>query len=195
MSVVVNRVAACYAPGSGRPLVRTRYVVVHHCSLKNLAPGNPRPIPDDFLDAPSLAGRFTDLGLGTGGRPPYHGLTTLSESNEQILPLSIRGSHSIGYNYESLAWCLVGEDRPAPDRQIAAAADAVALLVLFAGGAEIVGHADLPGATGDTGKRCPWPTVDIQQFRLMVRDRLPHDWRSRSRADIEALVRQGGFVI
>jgi hypothetical protein len=174
---------------------RVRYIVMHHCSLAKLAPGNPNPVPDDYLDAAAIAGRFMDEGLGTGGRPPYHGITTMAEVNEQILPLSIRGAHAIGYNAESIAWCVAGESRPASLRQLEAAAEACAMLVLHTGGAEIVGHTDLPGASSDPKKRCPRPTLDVAQFRSMVRDRLPSDWRSWPRAHVEEVVFSGGLAV
>lgn len=173
---------------------RARYIVIHQCSLSNLAPGNPYPIPDEYLDGPSLAGRFLDEGLGTGGRPPYHGLTTVGARNEQMLPLGVRGSHAGDYNDESIAWCVVGEDKPAPLGQLEAAASACAMLVLWTGGAEIVGHTDLAGASKDPKKRCPRPVVDVEQFRAMVRGRLPSGWQSWPRPQIEDVVLGAGLV-
>jgi hypothetical protein len=118
----------------------------------------------------------------------------MAEINEQALPLSIRGTHAIGINRESLAWVIIGEKRPASMRMLELAADAVAMLVLWTGGAEIVGHMDIPGASKDPGKTCPRPTIDVAQFRLLVRDRLPSDWRTWPRAQIEDVVSAAGLV-
>lgn len=194
--VITSRVSECFKPGSGLPLERVRFVVLHHCSLQNEAPGNPHPVPDEHLDMAALSARFVASSLlGTASRVPYHCGTTMAEVNEQALPLGIRGTHAIGVNRESLAWVIIGEKRPASMRMLELAADGVAMLVMYSGGAEIVGHTDLAGASRDPHKTCPRPTVDIAQFRLMVRDRLPSGWRLFSPEHVEDLVSAAGFVI
>lgn len=193
--VITSRVSECYKPNSGKLLGPVRYVVLHHCSLSHEAPGNPYPVPDEHLDMAMLSARFADLGLGTGGRVPYHCGTIQAEVNEQALPLSVRGTHAIGVNRESLAWVIIGEKRPASQRMLELAADGVAMLVLYTGGAEIVGHTDIAGASKDPGKTCPRPTVDVAQFRLMVRDRLPNGWRTFPRPQVEDIVSAAGFVV
>ncbi len=197
--LVRSRVLECYKPGSGRPLDRSqvRYLMVHHTSLSKYGDDNPHPIPDALIDAPALCGRFSNPALGTGGRPPYHGLTLLDGRNEQCLPLSIRGAHAIGCNGASVAWAVVGETAPANSVQLEALADVCAVLLpwLGLGALSIVGHTDLPGTSRDPAKKCPRPTIDVPQLRLLVADRLPSGWQAASSQEAEDRVVGAGLVV
>jgi hypothetical protein len=196
---VVDRTLECAAPG-GAPFIRAesvRQVVVHHCSLSHLATGNPHPVPDKDLDGPALAGRFRDLGLGTGGRVPYHVLITIKPAVEQMLPLRYAGAHAVGYNRVSWAVAVVGEDMPCTFDQLGLTAQVCARLVSMAGlGSDaVVGHTDLPGASRDPRKRCPRPTIDIAQLRALVRDYLPSGYLLLGDVEREAWARGSGLVV
>lgn len=178
--VVYDRVAECYKPGSRPAMARSavRLLVVHHTSLSQGGADNPHPVPDEHIDGPALAARFVaNAGLGTGQCVPYHGLTLWSGRNEQMLPLSVRGAHALGVNGVSWAWAIVGEERPASFEQLSALADVCAVLSVLGGGLELMGHADVPGGSRDAQKTCPRPTVDMDQLRALVRDRMPSGWR------------------
>lgn len=192
---VVNRISECFETGASHPLLpgRLRYIILHHCGLANLTDDNPHPVSDEDLNAPAMAGRMRYIkGIG---RMPYHGVTTLDGANEQALPLNKQGAHALDYNDESLAWCLVGEKGPASGRQFDAAIEAVGLLVIWSGVTTIVGHTDLPGASADPKKRCPYPTITPIQFQAMVFGRLPSGWALWNQAMRNEYVTSCGLVI
>lgn len=200
--LVENLVSACYVPGEVGllNLSRLRYLVVHMCSFKALAKENPNPIADELLDAPSMSERQRqDPNIA---HPAYHVVVKLDGTVQQCLPLSRHGSHARAYNSESLAICIVGEGEPAEMTQLGPAGEVAALLHMFASSSsdnshavDVVGHTELPDASRDRTKRCPWPRVTMDQFRGLVRSKLPSGWQTLSKPEVRELVVEAGLVI
>jgi hypothetical protein len=174
-------------------------IVVHHCSLSRYDPiANPRPIElDDDLDATGLIERFKNPSLGTGGRTPYHLLVRTSGKLEQLLPLSVRGAHARKWNVGSVAVCVAGESRPAEEWQKIALVNSLCVLMVLYGlrADKVLGHCELDGASKDPGKKCPWPTVDMDQLRIELPGAMPsfhYEWDNQRR---EFFARRAGFVL
>jgi len=133
-----------------------KYIVIHRVSLANYDKDqNPDPISDELLNAKEVALRFKNKALGTLGYTPYHILIKQNGTIEQMLPLSVRGAHSKGYNWCSWAVAVVGNT---DQNEIKDAQYHPLVLVckyLSRPGLEIVGHTDLPGASADPNKKCP----------------------------------------
>lgn len=189
--MIANRIAECY-DGHGATLSMVEFLVVHHCSLRHLAPGNPHPIEDHRLTGPELAKRFRDSGLGTGGRCPYHVLILWDGQIEQLLPLDVKGAHVPGYNYRSIAVATVGERTPPSRSQRHSLIKVLTALALHSGGARIAGHTQLvPGA----GKVCPHPGLDLATVRTDVTARLQQGWRAWPREHIDTILRGEGYQL
>lgn len=168
--MVNNRIAECYSErADGRDNLSrdaVRYLVLHRISLANHdAAANPAPLVDAELDGPGLAHRFRNKGLGTGGKVPYHFLVRTDGAVDQLLPLSVRGSHAIGANSSSWAIAVVGEHRVANVDQIESVIRLCAALVPLAPyGARIIGHDEIRGGSADARKVCPRPVVDPREI-------------------------------
>ena len=141
-------------------------VVVHRISLAK------RGVTDGDLNGHSLVAGFVDSSMGTGGRTPYHLLVMADGTCEQMLPLSVRGSHSKGYNRKSIAVAVVGEHDQCTPAQFNKLAKVCAVLLTMNGGLRLAGHTSLHGASADAGKICPAPVVDIEELDRVVKVRL-----------------------
>jgi hypothetical protein len=197
---VRNVVAECYE-GSGRELKLddVAFVAIHRISLTNRDDAaNPHPIPDELLDGPSLATRFRNPALGTGGRTPYHLLVRVDGAVDQMVPLGVRGAHAgvpsphTGYNWRSWAIAVVGEYREASQAQLIAAARMTALLLPATRGARVFGHSELPDATPN--KVCPAPVVQMESFRTRVALTIPGGWQLADRDAAFDAMRAAGIV-
>lgn len=190
MLQVVNRIDECLT-GREKPLSydRLTYVVIHRTSLARKGPDNPSPVPDSLLDGPALAKAFRDNwkdppdGLGTGGRCPYHFLIRTGGTCEQLLPLSVRGTHAVSYNPISLAVAVAGDFRfkePSP-AQWRSLTDVVAALCVYKrNGLHIVGHTQVPDSSHDERKECPGDNLSMSDLlgrvRSTIQDTTPQ-WR------------------
>lgn len=204
LPLVSNRVAFCHDanPANAKPLPRTQitHLVIHRTDLDKLDPeANPYPIPNNLLDGVALASRFKHQGLGTAGCVPYHFLIRLNDAYtiEQMLPLSIRGAHAIGYNWRSIGVALVGDFTkyaPAPgqyDRLVSL----VATLLPINGGLLVGGHTDLPGAAGDARKVCPGPFLPIGPIKTSAEMKLPPDYQVWGQGQIDFVIAKAGIVL
>ncbi len=155
--------AACAnANSTRRDIRRIHTLVLHRTDLSRNTPHNPHPISDLMLTGPELAKRFRVRGLGTGGLTPYHFLVLVDGAVQQLLPLSVVGSHARDYNYASIAVAVVGaklETQPPLHVQSDSLVRLVAVLRGINGGLDVVGHTDLPGASEDPKKKCPGPFI------------------------------------
>lgn len=185
--VIVDKTQDCVT-GKEQPLAydRLTYIVIHRISLARRAKGNLDPIPDSLLDAPALAQRFRDRDLGTGGKPPYHFLVRQGGTIEQLLPLSLRGAHAVGYNNMSVGVAVVGDFRhqePQVAQLTSLEALCAAMVPVKRNGLLIVGHTQVPGSSHDETKICPGAYLNIPALVLKVRNRLQEQqpgWRAFS---------------
>lgn len=178
MPGVANRISECLR-GMGLPMGRDHVdlLVVHRISLANVG------IDDDDLDGPKLANAFAtneELKPTTGGRVPYHLLIKPDGLIEQMLPLSIRGTHAKGYNWRSWGVACVGDfrQRPPAGPQTRALTKLLARLVVLTSDARIVGHTQLDGASADVNKICPGSYLLLPSIVKQVVEELPAAFRS-----------------
>lgn len=171
--VITDRTAECY-DGEGRILKpwHLKYIIVHRISLSQRTEANPKPIPDKELNAVEIADRFKHPLMPTRGRPPYHAvvLQDRDATVEQMLPLSIKGAHALRHNWCSLAVAIVGntDERPASKQQYEALRDICRVWAPINGGLLVVGHTELPGASGDPNKRCPGRYISLAPIAAEV---------------------------
>jgi hypothetical protein len=203
---VYNRIISCRSQNannnSKKDPANLAYLVIHKTSLALRDPeANPFPIPNELLDGPSLAGRFTNPKLGTGGLIPYEILVRGNEAAaaEQLLPLYIRGAHAIGYSWRSIAIAVVCQDEltnpditPAQRDRLVKICTA---LVPLGQGLKIVGHTDLPSASADPRKVCPGSKFALDMLTKTVYQSLPDDWRAWSLAQREEHASSAGFQL
>lgn len=186
--VVANRIPDCLLPKERRPLDTDaiRYLVVHRVSLAAVG------IPDLELDGPKLvAWQRTQPGLTRGC---YHLLIKPGGEVEQMLPLSQRGAHSVGYNSRSIAVAIVGDFRDhVPETAQFASLIKVgeALMPLCR---EMVAHSDLPGGSRDPKKVCPG-RIAISLVDQAVAGRLPAGWATWERPRALEWARGAGVVV
>jgi len=163
-------------------------LVIHRLSLARRTPENPDPVPDHLLTGEDTIRAFKDRRMGTGGRPPYHGLIRLDNEAtlDQVLRLGVRGSHAgdtrpeplqRGYNWRTLAIAVAGnsDERPITPAQYARLVQVVTELLPL--GRELVGHTDLPFASKDPDKRCPGRYLDLHPVLTAATFRLPMGWK------------------
>lgn len=190
--VITDKTEEC-TTGKEQPLAweRLTYIVIHRVSLARKTKSNPDPIPDAMLDGPELAKVFRDRGLGTGGKPPYHFLVCQGGTIDQLLPITKRGAHAIGYNAMSVAVAVVGDFRhktPAPAQEQAIVELCAALVPVKRNGLLIVGHTDVPGSSADENKVCPGAYLSTPDLVRKVRDRLQETqpgWRAFTREEAQ----------
>jgi len=200
--MVTNSTTACARvngnPGKMMPLVAVRYLVIHRTSLDHYdARANPNPVDNIDLSGIQLAEAFANKGLGTGGRIPYHFLVRADSKVEQMLPLTQRGAHAIGYNYRSIGIACVGDYRyqpPTPEVWDQLVRLVAALLPLN-GGLMLAGHSDLQGATGDTGKVCPGKHLPIGELAEQVVGLLGKDWKSLPGDYVISSLTDAGYTV
>lgn len=210
MSIIVDRTKECrdifQAVYPGReykllPFLGVRWLVDHKTGLSQLGPDNPNPVQDVDLDGPTLVDRFArspampPAGLGTGGRAPYHILVRrdAAATAEQLLPLTVQGCHSRGYNGRSWALAFVGETPT--DAQYRRIVEVSAILLPANGGLWNTGHTELPGASGDPNKRCPGPGLLPDQVASDAVRAMPFDWDTWSNDRIRSAIQAAGFVL
>ena len=148
-----------------------KYLIIHRTDLEDKATGNDNPIANNLLTGTELVSRFKNPLLGTCGLIPYHFLIRYPYGQvEQLLPLSRRGAHAIGYNYQSIGVAVVGrlDLGPASNDQYMTLVMICADLARINKGLIIVGHTDLPGASADKNKHCPGKYLDISKLRYDV---------------------------
>lgn len=203
LPLVSNRVASCHDanPTNSKPLPRNQitHLVIHRTDLDKLDPiANPYPIPNSLLDGVSLSSRFKNPALGTGGCIPYHFLIRIDEAYtiEQMLPLTLRGAHAIGYNYRAVGIALVGDFTryPPPMGQYNKLVSLVSTLLPINGGLLVAGHTDLPGAAADPGKVCPGPFLPVKQVTNEAAMRLPSDYPVWATAQTDYVLAKAGIV-
>ena len=180
--IVESRILECY-PGGGLPLRHqdVQYAVIHWTSLAKRVPENPNPIQDGLLTGPLLAQAFRQNALlGTGKRVPYHVLILDDDKGtaQQLLPMSIRGSHARGYNRFSWAVAVVGEGRPPSPPQRERLVQILAAWLPANGGLRVKGHMELPGASADPNKSCPGPWINPTVLGDEAKRILPPSWRT-----------------
>lgn len=153
-------------------LASIRYIVIHRCSFAHWdALQNRFPISDYDLAGTELAKRFRENPhLGTGQRVPYHLTITTGGQVEQLLPLNRRGAHARGVNWCSWAVTAIGDtdQREMHGKQWEPLIETVRLMRDLCPNAEIVGHTDIPGASGDPNKRCPGRYLSMEAVRRAV---------------------------
>lgn len=202
---VVDRTAECRAANPNNTAILLRlaisHLVVHRTDLDTLDPeANPDPVPNDQLDGPALALRFANPRLGTAGRIPYHFLLRADEPTwtlEQMLPLSARGAHAIGYNWRAIGVAAVGDFRRYPPQP--GAYDKLVrlcgLLIPINGGLLTVGHTDLPGAAADTTKVCPGSYLPVKPLAAQALASLPEGWMGWTEGAVTARLTLAGIVV
>lgn len=198
-----NRITACQnANQKVLPQAAVKMLVLHRTDLHVFDPvANPHPIPDDLLDGPALAARFKNKGLGTGGITPYHFLiraNTPEFAVEQILPLSLRGAHAAGYNWQSYGIACVGDFRksPVPEGMWLNLCELMSLLIPINGGLDAAGHSDLPGACpSDPNKVCPGTHLSPKLAAAQAMNGLPPDWRVWTSDDVNARLLAAGIAL
>jgi hypothetical protein len=111
---------------------------------------------------------------------PYHVLILDDElgTAEQLIPLSVRGTHASGYNRMSWAIAVVCEGRAPSVPQRARLVRVMSALSPANGGLTWAGHCALPGASADPNKSCPGPWIDAATLAGEARSTLPADWRT-----------------
>ena len=184
----VNRTLVCRQHNANNkkvlPTAAVTHIVIHRTDLCVFDPvANPHPVPNALLDGPALAERFCNVALGCGGCIPYHFLIRVNAPTwtvEQLLPLSIRGAHAIGYNYRSWGIAVLGDFRRAapPVGQYDALVQLVALLLpaVRPDGLIVAGHTDLPGAAANSKKVCPGSFLPAAKVRADAVATLPPGW-------------------
>jgi hypothetical protein len=202
---VVNRIAECRTVNkrNGQVLPRTvlSHLVIHRTDLDTLDPrANPDPVPNELLDGPALALRFNSVGLGTGGLIPYHFLLradALIWTLEQILPLSVRGAHAVGFNWRGIGVAAVGDFRkyPPPAGQYNKLVKLCALLIPINGGLVTAGHTDLSGASVDASKVCPGSFLPVKVLAGHALATLPADWNRWSADAVNARLTAAGIAL
>lgn len=147
-----------------------KYIVIHRISLSQYTESNKNPICDDDLCSEELVKRFYNVGLGTGGRTPYHFLIRKNGDIEQMLPISARGTHAKGYNWQSVGVAIAGnsETNEIPDCQFKSLKLVCLILGRINNGLIVAGHTDLPGASSDPNKRCPGKYLNIDLLNTVV---------------------------
>jgi hypothetical protein len=197
-TLVQDVTAGCSGQNPGRlERERIRLLVIHRTSLSKPGDDNPDPVSDLLLDGPRLALRFRNTLLGTGGAVPYHFLVLIDGEVQQLLPLSVRGAHSKGYNHESIAVAVVGanlEHQKPLDMQLDSLVRLVAILRGINGGLRIVGHTDLPGASADPNKVCPGPYLAAADIDRMASSYLPTGLTG-SPAHVDFVLANAGVVV
>jgi len=143
------------------------HAVVHRLSLSNY---QKMPVADLALTSEGIVMRFCDLELGTGGRPPYHVHVFGDGRVEQVLPLTIRGSHARGFNWRSIGVAVIGntDEREIGGVQLYSLIWVLRVLRPLNKGLTISGHTELPGATSDPNKRCPGKYLSMEWVRASV---------------------------
>jgi len=153
-------------------LTSVRYIVVHRCSFAHWdALQNRHPVSDYDLVGTELARRFRENAhLDTGKRVPYHLTITAGGQVEQLLPLNRRGAHARGVNWCSWAVTIIGDtdQHEMHGEQWLPLIWTLRLLRDLRPQSEIVGHTDIPGASGDPNKRCPGRHLSLDAVRREV---------------------------
>jgi hypothetical protein len=202
---VWNRIAECRTVNKRNVHVLPRpalsHLVIHRTDLDHLDPvANPNPVPNELLDGPALALRFNNPGLGTGGAIPYHfllrsdpGLWTL----EQLLPLSVRGAHAVGFNWRGIGVAAVGDFRKyaPPAEQYDKLVKLVALLIPIQRGLITAGHTDLAGASADANKVCPGAFLPVKVLAASALATLPTDWNLWPASEVDARLVAAGITL
>jgi len=203
--LIVNRISDCRLANANNSTVLSYFalthLVIHRTDLDTLDPvANPHPVTNDNLDGPALAGRFADPALGTGKLIPYHFLLRADTPHwtlEQILPLSLRGAHAIGYNYRSIGIAAVGDFRryAPPLDQYAKLVKLVAALVVINKGLIVAGHSDLPGAVGDSKKICPGAYLPVSVLAGQALTSLPTNCMKWTNTEAQGWLVSAGVTI
>lgn len=202
---VINRIAECRAvnKNNGKILPHSvlSHLVIHRTDLDTLDPlTNPDPIANALLDGPALALRFNNKGLGTGGLIPYHFLLRADAPTwtlEQLLPISIRGAHAVGFNWRGLGVAAVGDFRKyaPPAGQYAKLVQLTALLIVIQKGLITAGHTDLAGASIDSGKVCPGAYLPVKVLAATALATLPTNWKQWPADEVNARLIAAGITL
>jgi hypothetical protein len=194
--LVTNRVAECCPEGyETRPLERNLVdlVVIHKTSVRNYeVPWNEDPVADEACDARALAERFRRPNPYTSGRVPYHFLVLRDGAVEQMLALSMKGTHAIDHNWRSWGVAYLGETPTGP--QGVALVRLVGLLAMACGETRVMGHTALPGASKDPNKVCPGK-IDVPMLAKQALAQLPSGWQALPRHQIDELLVGAGVAI
>ena len=202
LPTVVNRIIACRNTNCKiLPYAALKFVILHRTDLCTLdLQANPHPIENGLLDGPELAERFKNRNLGTAGLTPYHFLIRANDPDftiEQLIPITLRGAHAIGYNWRSLAVACVGDFRTnyIPHKMWNSLCELLALLIPINGGLDVVGHTDLPGAAADPNKVCPGQHLSPVSAKAQALSILPIDYASWNQGAIDHRLIQAGILI
>lgn len=117
---------------------------------------------------------FTDKSLGTGGSMPYHFVIARDGNIEQGVPLGLEAPGALKLNKCGIQISVFGDFRskdPTP-AQFGALVELCTVLSNMFSSVSIVGHSDVPGAAGDTGKICPGKKLDLKVLRERVSNNL-----------------------
>lgn len=202
---VVNKIAVCRTvnKNNGKVLPRSvlSHLVIHRTDLDTLDPvANPNPVPNELLDGQALAIRFANAALGTGGLIPYHFLFRADApvwTIEQLLPLSVRGSHAVGFNWRGIGVAAVGDFRKyaPPAGMYEKLVKLTALLIPINGGLVTAGHTDLSGASADANKVCPGSFLPVKVLAASALASLPTNWKRWSVDEVNARLTAAGITL
>lgn len=159
-----------------------RFIVLHRISLAHAGPPVcPRPVPDADLNGSAIAAAFSHRQMMTGGCIPYHLLIRFGHwapMVEQLLPLSYVAMHARGFNRRSIGIAIAGNyDEVLCPPAMHLGAELLCKAIVSAAGKHlrVVGHTDLPGASGDPNKRCPGRYFSVGSITQAIEDWMnPH---------------------
>ena len=154
-----------------------------------------------LCDAATIAEAFADTspfaaGSYTGGKKPYSIAALPGGVLQQMLELCEYGPHALDrWSTDLVGVAAVGDFRrhEPPAAQLEALADVCAVLAVWTGDAEGIGHTALPRDWGD--KECPGHLLSMTALRAMVAERMPAAWRKWSPLACERYVLDAGLVI
>jgi hypothetical protein len=180
MSLHVENLIEVPTPGGAkeksRDLSDLEYIVLHRMGWNGRDQWLRRGYPDNIVGVRNFY--RSEIGLSL----PYTFVITSNGEVQQGWPVTHVSPHAKRFNVSGIGVALLGDfrTRVPPDRQLWAAEDLAAALLIVWPHLKIVAHDELgPGATSTPGKQCPGPMFNIRGFRERVR-RLQYEHGARN---------------